>query len=226
MPSLKGLIFDLDGTLLDSAPDLRQALNQTLHDEGRQDLSLADVQQLIGDGMLPMVSRAFAKTGKPIPDSESYNLFQKFIAYYRNLKPDPEQLYPLVRESLEAFHKEGLKLGLCTNKQEAATLKLLDGLDLRKYFGFVAGGDTFQVHKPHPGHVAGVLKELNLSADECAMIGDSSNDVLSAQGAGVRCLVVTHGYGSDLSALGADALIEGFHQIRPTLRTLGFILAS
>lgn len=222
MPLLQGLIFDLDGTLLNSVPDLRQALNHTLRIHGRRAVSEDEVKDMVGDGMLAMLGRAFAATGATIPDSESYTRFQEFIAHYRNLPPDMSQIYPHTVENLKTFRDAGVKLGICTNKQEAATLYLLDALGLRDYFEFIAGGDTFMVHKPHPGHVTGVIERLGVPATGCVMIGDGPQDVRAAHGAGIPCLVVTHGYGGDYASLGGTALIAGFHELSDALKKIGF----
>jgi phosphoglycolate phosphatase len=224
MPQLKGLIFDLDGTLLDSAPDLRQALNLTLAAHGRRPLTLEEATRLTGDGMLPMLSRAFAMTGKPIPDSESYIRFQEFITHYRKQKADPSQIYPHVIDSLKHFKKRGVAMGVCTNKQEASTIRLLEDLNIQNYFGFVAGGDTFPVHKPHPDHVRGVMQALKLSPANCVMVGDGSNDVRAAQGAGIPCILVTQGYGIDVEDLGAEAIIASFAELPTALQKLGFAI--
>ena len=222
MPQLSGLIFDLDGTLIDSAPDLRQALNAMLAEYGRRALSLGEVKQFVGDGMMPLIQRAFDTTGAVPENFNSYASFQIFIGHYRGLKPDPSQIYPGTRETLESYFKKGVKLGICTNKQGAATVHLLEQLDLAKYFSFIAGGDTFPEHKPHPGHVKGVLRQLDIAAAECAMIGDSMNDVSAARGAGVKSIVVTHGYGGDFQSLSADKLINGFNELPKALKELGF----
>lgn len=222
MPLLQGLIFDLDGTLVDSAPDIRQALNLTLKTHGRRPLALNEVKNLIGDGFLTTLGKAFAATGEAIPDSESYVRFQEFIAHYREQKPDPAQIYPHARETLESFHNAGVRLGICTNKQEASTHDLLDALGLKRYFTFIAGGDTFPVHKPNPGHITGVIEKLSVPAPHCAMIGDGPHDVAAARGAGIHCLVVTHGYGGDFDRLGASGLIAGFRELPQALKKLGF----
>lgn len=224
MPQLLGLIFDLDGTLVDSAPDLRQALNATLAAEGHSPLGLEEVKDLTGDGMLPMLARAYAKSGARLSDAEAYGKFQKFVANYRGLKGDPSQIYPGVREALDFFQNKGVKMGVCTNKQGAATHKLLDDLDLSRYFKFVAGGDTFPTHKPHPDHVLGVIKKLDVPKENCAMVGDGPNDTTAARGAGIPCLVVTHGYAGDYGRLKCDGFIDGFGELGATLKKLGFQL--
>jgi phosphoglycolate phosphatase len=125
---------------------------------------------------------------------------------------------------LEKYQSKGIPLGICTNKQEASSLRLLDELDLGRYFTFVAGGDTFLMHKPHPDHVRGVMEKLGVTKDNCAMVGDGPNDVIAAHSAGVRCIVVTHGYSEDYNMLGADKLIADFGELPAALSALGFEL--
>ena len=222
MPKLQGLIFDLDGTLVDSAPDLQHALNQTLAEQGRRPITLEETKIMVGDGMLTTLKRAFEATGMVLGDDESYRMFQNFVNHYRRQTAVLEQIYPHVTETLAHFKSKGVKLGVCTNKQEASTHKLLDELNLSQYFAFVAGGDTYPVHKPHPGHVKGVIDALAVAKEGCVMIGDSSNDVRAAQGAGIPCLVVTHGYGSDIHSLGANGLIANFLELPKALEKLGY----
>jgi phosphoglycolate phosphatase len=222
MPALHGLIFDLDGTLLDSAPDLRQAVNAALADYGRDPLDLATIAGMTGDGMLPLLKRAFAVTGAAIDDTQSYAVFQKFINHYRNLTPDEGQIYPQVRNFLQLCRQMDIRMGICTNKQESETRRLLQQLQLDQFFPVIAGGDTYPNHKPHPDHVRGVALELKITPENCVMIGDSRNDVLSAKGAGIICIGVTHGYGGDMSDLGADSLVDDFSKIPDALTQLGF----
>jgi phosphoglycolate phosphatase len=222
---LRAALFDLDGTLVDSAPDLKNALNMTLRTHKRRDVTLDEVKEIVGDGMLTTLERAFAMTGKATSPAESYERFQEFIMHYRGLKADIEQIYPDVVPMLENLSKAGVKLGLCTNKHEASTHQLLEQLNLKKYFSSIAGGDTFQVHKPHPGHVTGILDELKVSPAQAIMVGDSRNDVNAAKAAGVATLVVTHGYGLDVGELGADGLIDSFADFNSALAELGFRLS-
>lgn len=226
MTQLRGLIFDLDGTLLDSAPDLRHAVNAVLKQEGHEALALDAIASMVGDGMGALMARAFAAAGEPnIPRERVQFLGERFLEAYQQLQPDPSQIYPHTVAMLERMRDAGIKMGLCTNKQEAATHQLLQGLDLDKFFGFVAGYDTFAVHKPHPGHVLGVVKALGLLPETCVMLGDSSNDLLSAQGAGVKCIIVTHGYGAGLTNLSPDGQIGNFIELPSALARLGFHIA-
>ena len=224
MTRLEGLIFDLDGTLVDSAPDLHQALNLTLRAHGQRDLTLEETKPMLGDGMVPMLARAFKLTGSRISDQEAQSYFQEFLNHYRHMPPAPEQLYAKVHDTLVSMQKRGIALGLCTNKQEESTHRLLKSLNIAQYFGFVAGGDTFAFRKPHPDHVTGVIDHLMVSPKACVMIGDSQNDVFAAKAAGVPTIVVTHGYGVNSRDLPADAFIDGFDELAPALGRLGFVL--
>lgn len=217
MPRLQGLIFDLEGTLVDGSYDLRKALNATLTQMGRREVSLDEVKAFSIDGMLPMVHSAFAATGEPIAETDSYARFQVFIKHYRSQSPDPQQVFPGVAEALQRFDEQGILLGVCTNNAEASTKKLLDGLGLAPRFACIAGGDTFQFHKPNPAHVLGVIERLGAPIEGCAMVGDTDRDIAAAHGAKIPCLAV---HGS--AAAGADAYIRTFHEIPEALTKLGF----
>ena len=221
MPRLQGLIFDLDGTLVDSAPDIRQALSLMLAEHGRRAVTLEEAQRAVGDGAMVTVQRVFAWTGAPLT-TDPDPLAKRFIALYRNIKPDPAQIYSGVVDFLRHYQQAGVKLGVCTNKQEGATYKLLEELELRPYFEFIAGGDTFPVHKPHPDHVHGVVTGMDVEREGCVMIGDSINDVLAAHAAKIPCVVVTQGYGGEFKKLGADKLIPDFAALPQALRELGY----
>ena len=220
---LKALVFDLDGTLLDSAADLAQALNATLHDHDRAPLSLAQVKSLTGDGMMAMLNRAFMGSGLPAAQKDLDQIYMQFIKHYSTLKPDRSQLYPHVIETLQHYRGRGVKIGLCTNKQEQSTHRLMRDLEIHDLFDNIAGGDTFSMRKPHPGHIRGVLDALGIEPHHAAMIGDSANDVIAAQGAGVKSIAVTHGYGSDVKQYKPNAIIGSFADIEAALTSLGFV---
>jgi phosphoglycolate phosphatase len=221
MPKLQGLLFDLDGTLLDSAPDLRQGVNKLLADHDRRPLSLDEVKAMTGDGAMALVERAFAATGGPL-EGDFFPYVQAFIQHYRNVPPDPAQIFPQGRETLELFSKAGVKLGICTNKPSLATTKILDALDLSRYFGCIAGGDTYPVHKPHPDHLLKTIETLGVSPEGCVFVGDGPNDVVAARAAGLPSVVMMHGYCDRVEELEADRMIAGFDQLPDVLRHMGF----
>ncbi len=223
MPRLQGLIFDLDGTLLDSAPVIRQAMNRLLAEESRRPLTLDEVKSIVGDGLTEALQRAFKMTGGALPH-DFFPYVQKYIVNYRNTKADPDQIYPHVLSTLQNYTKAGVKLGVCTNKGEASTYQVLKELDIQKYFEFIAGGDTFTVHKPNPDHLLGVITGMDVPREGCVFIGDGRNDILAARGAKVPCIVVTHGYGDEDDTTGAAALMSGFDELPEALEKLGYRL--
>jgi len=222
MPQLLGLIFDLDGTLMDSAGDLRRAMNALLASHKRRALSLDEIKSMVGDGMLILLRRAFAATGAALSEVAETNAMRDFVIAYQNQEATKEMLYPYVEETLAGFRAKKIKIGLCTNKLYLPTIKLLHDVGIADLFDFVAGSDTFTVFKPHPGHVLGVAAGLKVPPQNCIMIGDSSNDIRAAQAANVVSIAVSHGYGRDVEDLGADAVIDGFTELPKILGTLGF----
>ncbi len=222
MTQLLGLIFDLDGTLVDSLADFQQALNTVLTEHERRKLSLEEVRSMFGDGAHRSIHRAFALTGEPLSQQDAPVRLTRLIELCRTQKATPEQIYPQAKETLIAFRDKGVKIGLCTNKIYLSTLKLLDDIDLADLFDFIAGVDTFPFCKPHPDHVLGVAKGLAVSPQNCVMIGDSANDIRAAKAAGVANIAVSHGYGRDIHELGADRVISGLAELPLTLRHLGF----
>lgn len=225
MQKLEAVLFDLDGTLINSAPDIRQGVNQMLREEGRQPLSLEQVTSFIGDGAMPLCRRALEATGG-MPTDDIYPYVQKYIKYRRLAKPDPAQIYPYAIETLDHLRKHGIKIGLCTNMNEGPATALLDGLNMLSYFSFIAGGDTFTVHKPHPGHILGALEAMAASPSGAIFVGDGPNDVIASERAGIPCIVVTHGYAMDIEELGPIPTIKGFEEFDNTLAVVGFEIRS
>jgi phosphoglycolate phosphatase len=219
---LTGVIFDLDGTLVDSAPDIRNAINAYLAMQERRPLTLDEVKRAVGDGAMILVERALGLTGEKPAQDDLLDHVQKFIKIYRDIQPDPAQIYPGVIATLQNLQSHAIALGICTNKPESATLKLLDALKLTPYFGAIAGGDTYPVHKPNPDHLRGVITTLDVPVTGCVMVGDSSNDLAAAHGLGIPCILVDYGYGSDVAALPAEAVINDMTLLIPTLTRLGF----
>ncbi len=210
--SKRAVVFDLDGTLIHSLPDLTAAINQTLGEEGRSPLTEAEVGPMVGDGAHTLVERAFAaRGGLPGPVAP---LLARFLGHY---EPNATQLtHPFdgVTDTLGMLKAKGLVLAVCTNKPTAATHKILADLGLDEYFAVVVGGDDTPALKPDPAHVHAVLDRLGIAADEAAFVGDSINDVLAAKAAGVPCIVVSFGYArTSPYDLGADLVVEDFRKI-------------
>ena len=214
------LVFDLDGTLIHSAPDLHAALNRMLDEAGRDALTLDAVIAMIGDGVPTLVARGFAATGG-LPDDPSAWL-ARFDTFYSQDSATLTTLYPGVMDTLETLKSAGHRMAICTNKPIEPTKAVLRSFDLARFFDAVAGGDSLPVRKPRPGHLLGVLAMMNAGPERAAMIGDSPADVATALNAGVPVIAVAYGYRRiPAEDLGADVLIENFSDISAALSSLG-----
>jgi phosphoglycolate phosphatase len=214
------LMFDLDGTLVDSAPDLRAALNEMLRERGRPPLSLAQVKRMIGDGAPALVARALAASGSDPADMPG--ALPRFIELYEAAAVRLTQPYPAVPETLTVLRLRGYRTAVCTNKPQHATLTVLEGLGLLPLFDGIAGGDRFAVRKPDPGHLLELISAVDARPEAAAMIGDSENDAAAARSAGLPLVLMRYGYArGDLDTLGADALLDDFAKLPAALDRLG-----
>jgi len=189
-------IFDLDGTLVDSAPDLHASLNRLMARYGLAAFPLPEVTGMIGDGARALVQKAFSTRGVMFTEAA----VKHFLADYEPNSAVLTRPYPGMVEALVAFGKEGWQRAICTNKPIAATWAMLDALRLGGYFELVLGGDSLPVKKPDPGHVRGVLEGLGVDPLDATMIGDHQNDIRAAAGAGVRSVFAAWGYGDGTGA--------------------------
>jgi phosphoglycolate phosphatase len=185
----RAVIFDLDGTLIDSDPDIRTALNRVLAAEGLAPLSTAEVQSMIGDGAKVLLERAFAARGS---QAEPRHL-TAFLADYEANSVVETVPYAGIVVVLEALTAAGYLLGVCTNKPVVAARNVLARLEMDKYFAAVVGGDSTPFRKPDPQHLAATLAEMG--ATRAVMIGDHRNDIDAAAGLGIPSIFVTWGYG-------------------------------
>jgi phosphoglycolate phosphatase len=215
------LIFDLDGTLVDSAPDLRAALNAMLRERGRPPLSPLQVRRLIGDGTTALVARALAASGIDQADRAA---LPRFLEHYEANATRLTRPYPGVPETLAALRRRGYRTAVCTNKPQRATIAVLQGLNLAALFDAVAGGDRFAVRKPDPGHLRGLIDELGGETARTAMIGDNENDAAAAHGAAVPLILMRYGYARvDPDSLVAEARLDHFSELPGTLERLGLV---
>ncbi|PWC86328.1 phosphoglycolate phosphatase [Azospirillum sp. TSH100] len=224
----QALVFDLDGTLIDSAPDMTRVLNRTLTEFGRTALTEAQVRTMIGDGSAMLVRQAFAATGAPLGDEAVQPVLRHYLDTYYD-DAEPPVLYADVAETLTALAERGVRLGLCTNKPERITRKLLGIMGLEGLFGAVAGGDTLPVKKPDGRHLTWVLEQLDAKVDStggparAAMIGDNGNDVKAARSAGVPVVAMSYGYPRmPVEELGADLILHRFADLPEGLTRLAF----
>lgn len=209
----RAVIFDLDGTLIDSLPDLTAAVNQMLTEEGLAPLPATEVGPMVGDGAGMLVTRAFAARGG-LPGPEVGPYLARFLAHYEPNATVLTRPWDGVVQALDALKARGLTLAVCTNKPSAATHAILKELGIDDYFAVVIGGDDAPALKPDPAHVNAVLDRLGIGHDQAIFVGDSINDVLAAKGANVRTVVVSFGYSRvPPHDLGADLVIDHFSEL-------------
>ncbi len=212
------VVFDLDGTLIDSARDMTRVLNRTLSRFARPALTEEQVRGMVGDGSANLVRQAFAATGDTLSEEALKPALADYLdTYFQD--DEPPALYPGVPETLKALAEGGVRLGLCTNKPERITRKLLDRLGLSPLFGALAGGDTLPVKKPDGRHLSWVVEALG--GGSAAMVGDNGNDVKAARAAGLPVVAMTYGYPRmPVQELGADILLDRFADLPDALRRL------
>jgi len=214
------LVFDLDGTLIDTVPDLANALNHVLREHGHSPLSPREVQAMVGDGIPALVARGFAARGADA--IEASEALPEFLEVYEASAANLSRPYPGVRDTLVELRRRGYRTAICTNKAERATTAVLRGLALSPLFDGIAGGDRFAVKKPDPGHLLGLIAELGARPDRAAMIGDNENDAAAAHAAGVPLVLMRYGYARvDPATLAAAALLDRFADLPQTLERLG-----
>src|SRR5260370_21993699 len=174
------VIYDLDGTLIDSARDMREAISRVLADHGLPPISDEDARIFMGEGSKITMRRAFAKNGRTLDDTEASAITREFVSYYEK---DPVRYTPAfdgVAEVVARLDRLGLKQGVCTNKFEKSARMILQGLKLMPPIADVAGADTFTVRKPDPGHILQLLDKLGGNRAPAVMIGGSTHDVEAA----------------------------------------------
>ncbi len=220
--TVRAVVFDLDGTLVESAPGLQLSANRVLAAGGRRPLSLDEVKSMVGNGVPALVARAFAATGEKLDAVAHAEIVRRFERHYVTDCLTHTALNPGAAEVLAALAGDGLGVGLCTNKPQEATLALLEHLGIAGFFTSIVGGDMLDgIRKPDPRHVQAVLDALGAVPDYAVMIGDSPVDVAAGRNAGIKVVAVTFGYPlGPIEALGADKYIDHFDELRGLLRGL------
>ena len=188
------IVVDLDGTLIDTAPDLRESLNRTLVDGGLPEADPRDFHGFIGVGGRVMIERAFAARNAPLPVEEHDRLFSVFVDHYASSIPGSSLPYPGVVDALDRFAAAGFLLAVCTNKFETQAVRLLTALGLAHRFAFISGQDTFSFRKPDPRHLRETIDRAGGDADKAVMVGDSRTDIDTAKAAGIPVVAVDFGY--------------------------------
>jgi phosphoglycolate phosphatase len=214
--NIKLICFDLDGTLVDSVPDLTLAINAMLSDLNLTSCQKEDVKNWVGDGIAKMVERAIVFTSENLPSAKQLEkAVVLFETYYQTFLNCESGLYPNVAKTIKVLSEKGYKIALVTNKAERFLPDLLNLYEIKSYFDLLLGGDTLAKNKPDPIMVNYACDYFNISKQQTVMIGDSRNDILAGQNAGVACIALTYGYnyGNPVSALNPDYIIDHFNQL-------------
>lgn len=205
LPIVRALIFDLDGTLIDSKLDLVHSVNAMLREMSRAELPVNTISGYVGQGAPILVTRAL---GGICTDEELQRGLKFFLDYYEEHKIDHTRIYPRVREALESLN--GIPMAVLTNKPIRISKRILNELDLAKYFAVVYGGNSFPTKKPDPLGANTILAELGAAPAQAMMIGDSEVDIQTARNAGTIAVAVNYGFGvHDRFAHPADLYLDG-----------------
>ncbi|MFZ3033027.1 MAG: HAD family hydrolase [Parvibaculum sp.] len=212
------LLFDLDGTLADTAGDLCETMNVILTRHGRERVPESRVRHLVGGGARLLMQRGFAETGVEATEAQLDQLFQEFIEYYSAHIADHTKLWPGIEPLLMRLADEGVGLAVCTNKVEHLARQLLSKLRIDHYFPVVIGGDTLPVKKPDPEHLFEAVRLLGGDRASAIMVGDSETDIDAALNAKMPSICVSFGYSRQpVPELGADVVIDHFEEFPAAL---------
>ena len=210
----KTLILDLDGTLIDTAPDLVGTLNRILVSEGIGPLPLKSARNYIGQGAKALLMRGFAASGKNPSNERAEALTEAFIADYAAHIAEQSRPFPGAIAAIDRFSRAGWKLAICTNKLESLSKLLLDNLGLSQRFAAITGGDTFGVGKPDPRSLIGTIEAAGGILQGAVMVGDSASDINAARAAGIPVVAVDFGYTEvPVRDLRPDAVIGAFGEL-------------
>jgi len=215
------IVFDLDGTLVDTAPDLIGTLNTILAEHGHPALPLDSARHMIGRGAKALLERGFQAAGASIDEALMPGLFEQFIAVYLSRIADESRPFAGMEAALDTLARQGAILAVCTNKRTDLALALLDALGLTERFAAVIGADRAPAAKPDPRHLLHTIAEAGGHAARALMVGDSASDANAAVAAGTPMVLVSFGYTEiAVQDLPRDALIDHFDQLPPAVLRL------
>lgn len=215
------IVFDLDGTLVDTARDLARALNRTMDLEGLPRVRLEDVRRLVGRGARTLIERAAGLHGVSFTAQRLDALMVEFIAFYRADIARESWPYPGVIEAMDDLASLGAKFAICTNKSTDLSVQLLEALNIASRFSSIVGADAVTQRKPHPEHFEAAVVRAGGTVRRSIMIGDTAADVGAARGAGAPAVVVRFGYcDGAIESLGADAIIDRYADLLSVSRRL------
>ena len=215
------IAFDLDGTLIDTAPDLIDTLNITLARAGLRTVSFENARSMIGGGARGMIERALSAEGLQAAKSDVDRMFKGFIEHYAEHIADRSRPFPLLEQTLDRLAAEGHRLAVCTNKIEWLAAKLLKALKLDQHFACICGQDTFKAMKPDPQILFGTIKRAGGDPRRAVMIGDSGTDIRTARAANVPVIAVDFGYAeAPIETLHPDLVISSYTELPSAIATV------
>ena len=215
------IVFDLDGTLVDTAPDLIDTLNVILARHDVQAIGFDDARAMIGAGVKPLLQRALTSHGIHLPADTIDVLYDEYLQLYAAHIADRSRPFPGLEQALDALAAEGCRFAVCTNKLEWLSVRLLDALGLAERFSAICGQDTFSMRKPDPEMLRLTIMRAGGSLRQAVMVGDSMTDVVTARSAAVPVVAVDFGYTETPPAqLGADRLISHFDALPAAVQSL------
>lgn len=188
------IVFDLDGTLVETAPDLLESLNHCLIAGGLQPADPLALHKFVGSGAKVMIERAYQAQNQPLNDAQREQLFTLFMAHYNGNMPGRSAFYPGLLACLDRLSNAGYLLAVCTNKFESSAQKLLEALHEAHRFAAICGQDTFPYRKPDPRHITDTIKQAGGNAAQAIMVGDSRADIDAAKAAGIPVIAMDFGY--------------------------------
>ncbi len=215
------ILFDLDGTLADTALDLTETMNVLLARHGRDRVPHERVREMVGGGARKIMERGFAYSGEPASEELLDELFHEFVAYYGDHLVEHTKLFDGLVPALDTLAQRGFKLGVVTNKVEGLSVEIIRLLSLDRFFPVLIGGDTLPVRKPDPEPIFEAVSRLEGDRSTTVMVGDSRFDIDAAKNANVGSIAVSFGY-TDVppAELGADRLIDHYDELLPALDDL------
>lgn len=220
----RAVIWDLDGTLVDSAPDLAAALNELLAEHRHSGHPVDRVKNMIGGGVKRLVMRGFEQAGAPLEDADVPARTDRFMEIYGARVTKESVPFPGIPEVLNTLSEHGAVHGVCTNKPLSLTRQILTDFGLSAHFKTVVGGDSTSAKKPDPEPLRVCLEQMGVGPENAVMVGDSAADLKVARALSMPVVLVSFGYSSEpVAELGPDAIVDHLKQLPETLERLGFL---
>ena len=211
----KLFIFDLDGTLVDTAPDFKNSINYMLNELNESEVSLEEIRNWVGYGARELIRRTVVDKNIPHDEQRIEEMLKIFLLHYTHNIDDDSVLFNNVRNVLEFLKNNGIKLAVCTNKMERLSNILLEKLNVLHMFDYLVGGDSLSKNKPDPFPLLNICEKLNTEISDSVMIGDSVTDLNAGKGAGMPVVLVSYGYTDNKDIYNeADLVINDFSQLK------------